>query len=131
MAREGHGVQWWRVTNASGDLPPHLMADAARHWAAEGITLKPKVGVRASASTGWTWAGWPTTSTPRRRSCRDAPLAAVEHGVADQPLAVPGTRHVALPADDERAVGGGAHRDLGGCGRHSSSQSSRSYVAGP
>ena len=41
MAREGHGVQWWRVTNASGDLPPHLMADAARHWAAEGITLKP------------------------------------------------------------------------------------------
>ncbi|GAB3815263.1 MGMT family protein [Tessaracoccus terricola] len=41
MAREGHGVPWWRVTNASGDLPLHLMADAAPLWAAEGIVLKP------------------------------------------------------------------------------------------
>lgn len=41
MARDGHGVPWWRVTNHSGDLPLHLMAGAALLWAAEGIELKP------------------------------------------------------------------------------------------
>lgn len=41
MARDGHGVPWWRVTNASGDLPLHLMADAEAPWADEGIALKP------------------------------------------------------------------------------------------
>lgn len=40
MARGGHGVPWWRVTNHAGDLPLHLQAEAADHWAAEGIALK-------------------------------------------------------------------------------------------
>lgn len=41
MAQSGHSVPWWRVTNHSGDLPLHLMADAAPLWSAEGIQLKP------------------------------------------------------------------------------------------
>lgn len=41
MASWGSDVAWWRVTNASGDLPRHLLARAHDRWLAEGITLKP------------------------------------------------------------------------------------------
>ena len=41
MRHYGSGVTWWRVTSASGDLPPHLREPAAEHWAAEGIVWKP------------------------------------------------------------------------------------------
>lgn len=41
MSRHGHGVPWWRVTNASGDLPSHLMEDARIPWLEEGIIVKP------------------------------------------------------------------------------------------
>lgn len=41
MSLYGSNVTWWRVTNASGDLP-HALADEARaRWADEGITWKP------------------------------------------------------------------------------------------
>ncbi len=40
MAAWGGTVAWWRVTNAAGELPAHLHAEAARHWAREGITWK-------------------------------------------------------------------------------------------
>ena len=36
----GGNVTWWRVTNASGDLPAPLREQARRHWAAEGILPK-------------------------------------------------------------------------------------------
>lgn len=41
MKLYGSNVTWWRVTNASGDLPVNLMDDARELWAAEGILLKP------------------------------------------------------------------------------------------
>lgn len=41
MARHGGSVPWWRVTNAAGDLPPHLAARALPHWREEGIAMKP------------------------------------------------------------------------------------------
>lgn len=41
MRYYGSNVAWWRVVNASGDVPPHIRADAARHWADEGIEWKP------------------------------------------------------------------------------------------
>lgn len=37
MASAGPGVPWWRVVNASGRLPGHLVAEASRRWAEEGI----------------------------------------------------------------------------------------------
>lgn len=40
MAREGSGVPWWRIVNASGELPAHLVAEASRHWQREGIARK-------------------------------------------------------------------------------------------
>ena len=36
----GAGVTWWRVTNASGDLPAHLHEEATARWAEEGIAWK-------------------------------------------------------------------------------------------
>lgn len=36
MASAGPGVPWWRVVNASGRLPGHLVAEASRRWADEG-----------------------------------------------------------------------------------------------
>ena len=36
MASAGPGVPWWRVVNASGRLPGHLVAEASRRWAEEG-----------------------------------------------------------------------------------------------
>jgi len=41
MSMFGQGVPWWRVTNASGDFPPHLREQARPHWAQEGIAWKP------------------------------------------------------------------------------------------
>lgn len=40
MSRHGSAVTWWRVTNASGDLPAHLRDEAFAHWADEGIGVK-------------------------------------------------------------------------------------------
>ena len=37
----GGNVTWWRVTNASGDLPAHLRQRAFERWAEEGIAVKP------------------------------------------------------------------------------------------
>lgn len=34
-------LPWWRVVNASGDLPAHVREHALAHWAAEDVTLKP------------------------------------------------------------------------------------------
>ena len=53
MATYGSNVTWWRVTNASGDLPPALMDVVRRRWAPGGILLKthcrgcPTAGYRA------------------------------------------------------------------------------------
>ena len=41
MRLYGSNVTWWRVTNASGDLPRPLMDEVRERWAAEGILLKP------------------------------------------------------------------------------------------
>jgi methylated-DNA-protein-cysteine methyltransferase related protein len=41
LSTYGSNVTWWRVTNASGDLPVHLMDEVRERWAAEGILLKP------------------------------------------------------------------------------------------
>ncbi len=41
MRLYGSNVTWWRVTNASGDLPVPLMDDVRERWALEGILLKP------------------------------------------------------------------------------------------
>jgi alkylated DNA nucleotide flippase Atl1 len=41
MKLYGSNVTWWRVTNASGDLPVNLMDEARERWAGEGILLKP------------------------------------------------------------------------------------------
>lgn len=40
MAREGHGVPWWRVVRADGSLPAHLVLDAQREWQREGTPVK-------------------------------------------------------------------------------------------
>ena len=40
LAHWGHGVPWWRVTNAKGELPPPLLAQARPHWEVEGIPTK-------------------------------------------------------------------------------------------
>lgn len=40
MALYGSEVCWWRITNAAGRLPTHLLAEAARHWGAEGIQVQ-------------------------------------------------------------------------------------------
>ena len=41
MRLYGTNVTWWRVTNASGDLPAQLMDEVRERWAGEGILLKP------------------------------------------------------------------------------------------
>ncbi|WP_432558408.1 MGMT family protein [Granulicoccus sp. GXG6511] len=35
----GGAVPWWRVTNAQGELPAPLLAEAKTHWSAEGIGI--------------------------------------------------------------------------------------------
>lgn len=43
----GGNVTWWRVTNASGDLPSHLRPEAFEIWATESIEVKPnRLGCR-------------------------------------------------------------------------------------
>ena len=39
LARWGHGVPWWRVTNARGELPSSLLNHALQHWDVEGIPV--------------------------------------------------------------------------------------------
>lgn len=42
-------LPWWRVVNASGDLPTHVREQAIPHWDEEGMTLKPNgLGVSIS-----------------------------------------------------------------------------------
>lgn len=41
MSRYGGAVCWWRVTNAKGELPKHLIDEARQHWMSEGISLSP------------------------------------------------------------------------------------------
>ena len=41
MSHYGSNVTWWRVTNASGELPAHLREEVRERWAREGILLKP------------------------------------------------------------------------------------------
>ena len=40
MRHHSDGLPWWRITNASGDLPAPLLARARPHWADEGIVVK-------------------------------------------------------------------------------------------
>ncbi len=40
MAREGHGVPWWRVVRADGSLPAHLIIDAQIRWQQERTPVK-------------------------------------------------------------------------------------------
>lgn len=39
MATDAADTPWWRVVNASGRLPGHLLAEARAHWDAEGMAL--------------------------------------------------------------------------------------------
>ena len=39
MSAYGGAVCWWRVTNARGELPPHLLDEARQRWWEEGIAL--------------------------------------------------------------------------------------------
>lgn len=41
LATDAADLCWWRVTNARGRLPGHLLAEARRHWRAEGIDFDP------------------------------------------------------------------------------------------
>ena len=43
----GSNVTWWRVTNASGDLPSHLRQAAFIEWAVEGIEAVSYTHLRA------------------------------------------------------------------------------------
>lgn len=40
MRAYGSNVPWWRVTNASGDLPAEILRRARPHWLDEGILVK-------------------------------------------------------------------------------------------
>lgn len=40
LALRGSETTWWRVTNSVGDLPPHLIDEAAQRWDVEGIAVK-------------------------------------------------------------------------------------------
>lgn len=40
MASYGGEVTWWRVTNAAGRMPEHLVPLAAKHWRREGTPSK-------------------------------------------------------------------------------------------
>lgn len=33
-------LPWWRITNASGQFPPHLRDEARAHWLEEGTALQ-------------------------------------------------------------------------------------------
>lgn len=50
MAEWGSDVAWWRVTNAAGELPAHLLGQARERWRDEGIDVAPSGrGCRISA----------------------------------------------------------------------------------
>ncbi len=37
LRERGSEVAWWRIVNASGELPVHLLPEAREHWDAEEI----------------------------------------------------------------------------------------------
>lgn len=41
MATDASDTPWWRVVNASGRLPAHLLAEAREQWLAEGLVTEP------------------------------------------------------------------------------------------
>lgn len=41
MRDYGSNVTWWRVIDASGELPAALLQKARAYWADEGIAVKP------------------------------------------------------------------------------------------
>lgn len=41
MATDASDTPWWRIVNASGRLPDHLLAEARKHWLDEGIGIEP------------------------------------------------------------------------------------------
>lgn len=58
MAEHGHDVCWWRVVNASGDLPAGLRGSARRQWEAEGTPVKGsgagcRIGACRADPTAW------------------------------------------------------------------------------
>lgn len=62
MSRDGHGVPWWRVVNASGTLPPHLRAEAAEHYGVEGTPYdNSRERVKLAAAR---WNGVPAPDDP-------------------------------------------------------------------
>jgi len=40
MATRGGDVCWWRVVRADGTIAPHLVAEASRRLAAEGVVVR-------------------------------------------------------------------------------------------
>lgn len=42
MSAYGGAVCWWRVTNARGELPAHLIDEARQHWLGEGIAISSR-----------------------------------------------------------------------------------------
>ncbi|WIY84268.1 MGMT family protein [Propionimicrobium sp. PCR01-08-3] len=54
MATDASDTPWWRVVNASGRLPGHLMDEARAHWLAEqtiGDPAAPAVQLRRKRAT--------------------------------------------------------------------------------
>lgn len=50
MATAGGDVCWWRVVNAGGQLPPHLLDEAGVHWDAERMPRLPDGRVDLAAA---------------------------------------------------------------------------------
>lgn len=96
MRHWGGGVAWWRVTNASGELPPPLLARALPHWHEEGIRLR---------DTG--------------RGCRiadhraDLAALAAAHAEAVADLADPGPPDAPPPAAHSAVPGATAYGRMG------------------
>ncbi|MGJ6979454.1 MGMT family protein [Aestuariimicrobium soli] len=70
MSQWGSSVAWWRVTNSSGELPAHLLGEAASRWADEGITLKPsgrgcRIHAHRADLPAWATAFEAVRPTPR------------------------------------------------------------------
>ncbi len=51
LAQAGFEVPWWRVVNASGQLPAHLMDHARHHWRIEGTPMTERGVDMAAART--------------------------------------------------------------------------------
>ena len=51
LATDGADIPWWRVVNASGRLPAHLLPDARRHWAGEGIDIEQDAALGQSCGS--------------------------------------------------------------------------------